>query len=311
MARPILWRKWKSDPLYSIIGNQESFEKYFLKRRSCIENTPKQRALFNLWIKKKYLEYNSKKDNNWVPYFRISKNGKEHKSHTWEKLAIANLNFFYAFAKRGRIHFDNYEKKFLSLSLLNHRNQILEKKGDDLYDKLRITLLDMVMIRLGRINRDLEKWLNADEKSIQDALNSIEDPKIRAILNSASIENSNLKVQSFGAGKLSEIIKDIEEGKNRYISQLGEVYQFLPEDMKESFYHLIYLMPLTLVIKILKLYLPFSIGEELVSKKVHEVWNIMRNPNNDQRQLSQEEVKIVKRMCNQYMAYVHKKSMVG
>ena len=243
-----------------------------------IEDTPKQHDLFNLWCDNRYFDT----DEITIHFMRRNRKRKgKHKSNRWAQTGLVNLNFFYGLAKSKKIYFNNYEKRFLSLSLLTHRDQIYKEKGKFL-DKIRNILLDMIMIRLGRIYKDMDKWSVPNEKSIQETLNLINDPDMKKIiLNSISIEDSNLKIQSLGPKKLSKIIQDIESGKNRYKFFLKEGYEYLPENIKESFYHIIYFMPLTLAIKVLKLYLPFSVGNELLRTKVYEINYRMRNPNHE------------------------------
>jgi hypothetical protein len=286
MARPIVWNRWKNNSLSSITENQEVFEKYFLEPTTCVEDTPKQHNLFNLWCNRGYLDMNE------ITISFMRKNRKKegkHKSSRWAKTGLANLNFFYDFAETKEIYFDSYEKKFLSLSLLSHREQISKEKGE-IFDKIRNILLNMAMIRLSRITKDMGEWLISEEKLIQANLDLFED--------------WNLKAQSSGVSKLSEIIKGIESGENMYKLQLKEAYKYLPKDMKDPFYHIIYYMPLTLVIKILRIYLPFSIGDELIRKKVYDLnLKIRKQESYNQERLSSMEINIIKDICNQYMEY--------
>lgn len=247
MARPTIWKRWNKNSVISIIENQETFEKYFLKPQVCIEDTPKQWALFNLWLKKGFLD----KEEELVPYIRISKIKKiEHKSHRYAKTGLVNLKFIEYLAAIKYVYFSPYEKEILKIIIFDKRERLISRSGGRFLDKVRDFLLEIALIRLNRTKLELEEWTTSNPDRIKDYIHYF--------------DSISLEIQLEGIRGLLKTKKDIESGKTYIVLNV-------PPTPINVAYHLIHIIPLTLVIKIFRMYLPFFIADELLRECIEKI----------------------------------------
>ena len=249
--------------------------------------------MFNLWIKAGYLEEGETR----VSYERKSKVRRTpHKVSKPAKTGLVSLKFIEDLAAQKRIYFTPYEKAILKVIIFDKRERLLSRKGGTFLDKLRDMLLEIALMRLNKVKLELEEWTTPNPAIIKTYM--------------ADFDGISIEMQLKGIKELDKLRKDIALGKTRILPDA------LPTPNNVA-YHLIHILPLTLVIKIFRMYFPFFVADEFLREKFQEVESslhkLVNNRNSvatfkgvkiiEKDKMKLKRINLLKSIMNEYLKY--------
>ncbi len=182
-----------------------------------------------------------------APYktLRKMRNGKYKTYTNYEVRHRANLNFFYYFAKEQGIKFEEVEKFYLEVLFdwPGARNQISSKNG--IRNEFAKIILKIVGFSISGWEEEVKDYETTNKQKIVARKNYYSGIK--------------LETSSYNLRKMKSFLKKIKKiNPKLWVNEL------------------ISSMPYTLLIKLLKMYLPFEIGRELIKKDMEDI-NLIQN----------------------------------